>query len=177
MIALKKENDIKDFQLFSGDILIKGEHATMAKFLCKTSEKKNAMDKRKPADVFRNIFDVYIVAAVIGLECGLREAEDKKSKDETRIFADKVIKEKNNLDFVYELAMLVDNSQGLDADTKIARAFKKENIKENFELFNSYVRGGIRWLYENFTNSATTHEDYLEKIYEIVDEFREIHNI
>ena len=67
--------------------------------------------------------------------------------------------------------MLVDNSTGLNADEKINRAFKSPDTPENIELFNSYVRGGIEWLYEQFTEGTTTKDDYLAKVYEIVDSF------
>ena len=36
------------------------------------------------------------------------------------------------------------------------------------KLFNSYVRGGIEWLYEQFTSGATTRDEYIAKIYDEV---------
>jgi hypothetical protein len=145
--------------------------------LCPTSEKKDSNLDRKAADVFEYIVDVYMVAAVIGLERGLREIEDKGSKDEVRIFANAVHNRKLNLEFIFQLVMLVDNSQKLTADEKIARAFKNDDAKANFELFSSYVRGGITWLYEQFTAGATTHDEYIAKIHEIVENFREENGI
>ena len=35
------------------------------------------------------------------------------------------------------------------------------------------MRGGLEWLYEQFTDGATTKEDYLEKVYEIVSLYKE----
>lgn len=49
--------------------------------------------------------------------------------------------------------------------------FKSPDTPENMELFNSCVRGGIEWLYEQFTEETTTKDDYIAKIYEIVDSF------
>ena len=69
--------------------------------------------------------------------------------------------------------MLVDNTTGLNADEKIDRAFKKPDTPENMKLFNSYVRGGIEWLYEQFTSGATTRDEYIAKIYEVVESFKE----
>jgi len=159
-------------ETFGGDILLKGKHATYAKFLSPTTEKKEKIDNRKPADIFKRVIDVYMVAAVIGLERGLRANEDKTSSDEVRIFAGAVNTEKLNLEFIYNLVMLVDNSQGLSADEKISRAFKNDNPKVNFELFTSYVRGGIEWLYEQFSQ-ATIRDEYLEKVFEMVRNFKE----
>lgn len=81
------------------------------------------------------------------------------------------------MDFSYRLVMLADNSTGLSNDEKIDRAFKQdeqpEKLKENLELFHQYMRGGIEWLYEHVTDGATTKEDYLEKVYEIVNLYKE----
>ena len=41
------------------------------------------------------------------------------------------------------------------------------------KLFNTYVRGGIEWLYEQFTTGATTRDEYITKIHEIVEAFSE----
>lgn len=69
--------------------------------------------------------------------------------------------------------MLVDNTTGLNADEKIDRAFKNPDTPENMKLFNTYVRGGIEWLYEQFTTGATTRDEYITKIHEIVEAFSE----
>ena len=165
---MEKQNDI-----FTGDIFLKGKHATYAKFFCPTPEKKDSFSDRKPADIFKRVIDVYMMAAVIGLEHGLRASEDRASADQAHIHADVINREKLNLVFIFQLVMLVDNSQRLDADAKIARAFKNDDIKANFELFNSYVRGGIEWLYERFTEGTTTHDDYISKIQDVVADFKE----
>lgn len=84
---------------------------------------------------------------------------------------------RSDLDFSYRLVMLADNSTGLSSDDKIDRAFKQdeqpEKLTENLELFHQYMRGGLEWLYEQFTDGATTKEDYLEKVYEIVSLYKE----
>jgi hypothetical protein len=151
--------------------MIKGKHATYAKFLCATSSKKDKENERRPADVFDRIVDIYMIAPIVGLVTGLKSPEDTESADETRIFAEAVIKEKANLEYIFRLTMLVDNSQQLTADEKISRAFRSENEELRLNLFNSYVRGGIEWLYDNFTNGATTHDEYIAKINEIVSNF------
>lgn len=156
--------------MFTTDILLKGKHATYAEFLSKTTEQNNK--SKKVAGVFDTLYDVYATGAVIGLYFGLKTPEDKDSTDSKRIFAEKVIKEQLNLQFIYRLVMLVDNSLTTNEE-KVARAFKDEDNKDNMQLFNSYVRGGIEWLYEQFTSTASTKDEYLEKIYDIVSEFKQ----
>lgn len=154
--------------MFSSDIYVRGKYASWLKFLSEKTEKNDKSEK--VAGVFKRDIDVYLTAAVIGLNFGLRREADNNS-DKAKIHVDTVLKEQNNLMFIFRIAMLVDNSTGLNADEKINRAFKSPDTPENIELFNSYVRGGIEWLYEQFTEGTTTKDDYLAKIYEIVNSF------
>lgn len=154
--------------MFSSDIYVRGKYASWLKFLSEKTEKNDKSEK--VAGVFKRDIDVYLTAAVIGLNFGLRSEADNNS-DKAKIHVDTVLKEQNNLMFIFRIAMLVDNSTGLNADEKINRAFKSPDTPENIELFNSYVRGGIEWLYEQFTEGTTTKDDYLAKIYEVVDSF------
>lgn len=154
--------------MFSSDIYVRGKYASLLKFLSEKTEKNDKSEK--VAGVFKRDIDVYLTAAVIGLNFGLRREADNNS-DKAKIHVDTVLKEQNNLMFIFRIAMLVDNSTGLNADEKINRAFKSPDTPENIELFNSYVRGGIEWLYEQFTEGTTTKDDYLAKIYEIVNSF------
>lgn len=154
--------------MFSSDIYVRGKYASWLKFLSEKTEKNDKSEK--VAGVFKRDIDVYLTAAVIGLNFGLRREADNNS-DKAKIHVDTVLKEQNNLMFIFRIAMLVDNSTGLNADEKINRAFKSPDTPENIELFNSYVRGGTEWLYEQFTEGTTTKDDYLAKIYEVVDSF------
>ncbi|MBD5104172.1 MAG: hypothetical protein HDT47_04820 [Ruminococcaceae bacterium] len=154
--------------MFSSDIYIKGKHASWLKFLSEKTEKNDKSEK--VAGVFKRDIDVYLTAAIVGLNYGLRRDADNNT-DKAKIHIDTVHKEQNNLTFVFRIVMLVDNSTSLSADEKIERAFRKPDTPENMDLFNSYVRGGIEWLYEQFSEGATTKDDYLAKIYQIVDSY------
>lgn len=154
--------------MFTSDIYVRGKYASWLKFLSEKTEKNDKSEK--VAGVFKRDIDVYMTAAIIGLNFGLRKDSDN-SADTAKIHVDTVLKEQNNLIFIYRIAMLIDNSTGKNADEKIDRAFKTMGNPENMELFNSYVRGGIEWLYEQFTTETTTKDEYLAKIFEIVDSF------
>ena len=155
--------------MFNSDIYVKGKHATYIKYLSKKTEKNDR--KEKVAGVFERAIDVYMVAPIIGLVYGLRRDEDKASADDVKIFADTVNREQLNLVYIYRMVLLVDNSRGLSADEKIELAFRTPEKEENMKLFNSYLRGGIEWLFEQFTSGATTKDEYLAKINEIVSTF------
>lgn len=102
------------------------------------------------------MIDVYMTAAIVGVNYGLKREDENVSSDAVKIFADAVNREQNNLISIFRIVMLVDNTTGLNADEKINRAFKNPDTPENMKLFNAYVRGGIEWLYEQFTTGATT---------------------
>jgi hypothetical protein len=160
--------------MFEKQYLLKGKHATYAKFLSATTERLNK--DAKVAGVFRYIIDVYLVAPLIGVAYNLKADEDTTSNDDVRIFADAIINQQENLTYAYRLVMLSENSSNLTNDEKIDRAFKQdedvEKLANNMELFHQYMRGGIEWLYEQFTDGATTKEDYLSKIQEVVETFK-----
>ena len=157
--------------MFTGDIYIRGKYATYLKYLSQKTEKND--HKEKVAGVFERMIDVYMTAAIAGVNYGLKREDENTNSDTVKIFADVVNREQNNLISIFRIVMLVDNTTGLNADEKIDRAFKNPDTPENMKLFNTYVRGGIEWLYEQFTTGATTRDEYITKIHEIVEAFSE----
>ncbi len=159
--------------MFDKDIKVTGKHATYIKFLSKktTELKKDFIG----AEVFKRYIDVYMLGAVIGLIKRRKSDVDTSVDDSAMIFAAAVINEQANLKFVYRLVQLLDNPK-LSADERVDLAFRydadNDKLKEGMDLFNMYARGGIEWLYENFTENATTKEDFLEKIADIVNEYK-----
>ena len=156
--------------LFTKPYELKGKHATYIRFL-------NAYTKRldkeaKVAGIFDVAVDVYVIAPLIGAVYNLRSPVDTESQDSLTIFGDAIINRQKSLDSVYRLVMLSERSTELSDDDRIERAFKTDEnpelLEANLELFHQYMRGGVEWLYEHVTNGATTQEDYLDKVREIV---------
>ena len=161
--------------MFTSDIYIRGKYATYLKYLSQKTEKNDR--KEKVAGVFERMIDVYMTAAIVGVNYGIRREDENSSSDTVKIFADVVNREQDNLVTIFRIVMLVDNTSGLSPDQKIERAFKNPDTSDNLKLFNSYVRGGIEWLYEQFTTGASTRDEYIAKIFEIVDNFKEENGI
>lgn len=157
--------------MFDDDIKIRGGHATKAKFLSKDRNK----ERENGANVFQRVIDLYMLAPIIGLIYGERAEENKSSTDTVNIMASVVIKEQSKLKYIYRLSMLCHDESNLTNEEKIKRAFKddinKDALMENMKIFNSYVLGGIDVLYRKFTEDCTTKDDYLNKIYELVEGF------
>lgn len=154
--------------MFENDVAINGIHATFTKFLV------------NEAKVFGRYIDVYMNAAVLGFLYGRKREKDTESIDRARIFADAFAKERMRCDFIYRLIMLLDETSDLTIESRVDRAFrddakgdKNENHISNMNLFNSYVLGGIEVLHEKFTEDCVTKEDYINKIYEVVSNFKE----
>lgn len=161
--------------MFNKPYLLKGKHAAYIRFL---SAQTKVNDKNaKGAFVMRTAVEIYKTAPLIGLACNRKSPEDTQSNDSYTIFGDAVIGHQADLDFAFRLVMLADNSTGLFSDDKIDRAFRQdeqpEKLAENLEIFHQYMRGGLEWLYDHFTDGATTKEDYLEKVCEVVSLYKE----
>ena len=164
--------------MFDKPYLLKGKHATYARFLSATTER---LDKEaKAAGIFNTTVEMYVVASLIGAVYNNKVAVDTASTDSYSIFGDAIIGKQSDLDFVYRLILLADDSENLTDDEKIQSAFKddenEEKTAKNLDLFHQYMRGGIEWLYENITEDATTKEDYLQNINGIVKLYKEDFN-
>jgi hypothetical protein len=165
--------------MFNSDYELKGKHATYIRFLSATT---NRLDKTaKAAGIINTAVDIYAIAPLIGLAYNKKSTEDNSSNDTYNILASQIINHQVDLDFSFRLVMLADNSTELTSDDKIDRAFRQdeqsEKLVENLELFHQYMRGGLQWLYEQFTDGATIKEDYLEKVYKVVSLYKDDFNI
>jgi hypothetical protein len=155
-----------------------GKHASYVKSLSfKNNDTKNA----SIACVFNRHIDVYIAGAIIGAVMGLKaDVDNPENADTATIFAEQIIGNQALLKYIYHCILLTENSE-LPADDRIDRAFRydadADKVKEGMEIFNAYARGGIEWLYDKFTNGATTRDDYLQKINEIITDFADLYNI
>lgn len=164
--------------MFDKPYILKGKHATFIRFL--SAQTKINDRNAKGAFVVRTAVQIYAMSPLIGLAYNKPVSEDNESNDSYTIFGDAVLGHQSELDFAYRLVMLADNSAGLSNDEKISRAFKDdedaEKLASNLNLFHRYMRGGLEWLYEQFTDGATVKEDYLEKIFEVVNLYKEDFN-
>ena len=161
--------------MFEHDVNITGKHATYIKFLARKNAKEDPEESStKNAKIFERYIDVYMNAVVWGLLYGKRAKRDISSEDRARIYADAFAAEHDNCVFLYRMAMLLDTSTGLSPQERVDRAFRDDTLPDpdrltrNMELFHDYVRGGIEFMYTQFTNGCTTPEDYLTRTYEVL---------
>jgi len=158
--------------MFDKEYSFRGKHAEHVIKL--TAEYDNKHHK-----LFQTNYDVYAIAPIVGF-LYQRKAELDKSTDEvTKVFGDKMMKEKQNLLFNYRLIMLLDEKHEHDFNKRIDKAFRDyetEKAIPDEELYEDYVRGGVEVLFEKLIQPASNAEDYLKNLYDFMEEFDERYN-
>jgi hypothetical protein len=157
--------------MFNKEYRLVGKHASYAKFL--NAYTRNLDKEARVAGIFSIAVDVYMIAPLIGVAYDRRAPIDTEIDDSLNIMSSQIVSRQEQFDTVYRLVMLTEKSADLSSDEHLERAFKDDEIPEktdsNMELFHQYLRGGIEWLYEHIAEEATTQDDYLEKVKELVN--------
>ncbi len=115
---------------------------------------------------FRRLVDLYAIAAIIGLKANRRSPEEKDESDVRRTVQMKQLNENYQILLtIMRLVLILDDSRGLSFEEKLENAFtipeEEQVYKANMELFNSYARGGIEYLYEQLViRTPGVDEDY-----------------
>ena len=167
--------------MFDKDMQIHGRHATYWKAL--TQLPGNAVETKKNFKIFENYIYVYMVAPIIGMIHGRKGEYDPldDSKDTAGMLAEIQIKNNAKLKYIYRLIILSDDSLGLSDEQKINMAFREDNneesVKIGMELFNAYFFGGLEILYEEFVQECITDDDYISKMFDFVNSFKEEQSI
>lgn len=162
--------------MFDKDIQIRGRHATYWKALSKTPG--NAPDASLNFKVFNRYIDVYMLAPIIGLINSRKGFHDPldDSKDTAGMLAEVLIKNQSKLKYIYRLIVLLDDTSDITQEQRINRAFREENNEEStaegMRTFNEYFLGGLEVLHEEFVQSCTTDDDFINRIYSFVEEFK-----
>ncbi len=103
---------------------------------------------------FRRLVDLYAIAAIVGLKAKRRSPEDKDESDVKRTVQMKQLNENyQTLLPIMRMILIMDDSRKMTFEEKLESAFlipeDEDTYKANMELFNSYARGGIEYLYEH----------------------------
>ncbi len=132
------------YEFFKKPVQIRGKHARMAGELWNRDNYEEGY--------FKRLIDLYMVAPIIGFRMNRKAEADTTSNEEKTIFAEQIISEKDNLEFILQLILILEYADKLPARTCIDKAFRNVEKKEDFEkynkLFHDYMRGGIEELYE-----------------------------
>ena len=163
--------------MFDRQYRFKGSHALRVDQLTST------FDEESKAKLFERNVDVYVNAPIIGFLYGRMSDADNTKNPETNevynqnVMGDRVIYSQEDLLFNFRMIMLLDKDYEPDENKRIDKAFRHvgEDPKDE-ERFNAYVRGGVDVLYEKLIEGATETEEYVNKLYDFVEEFQDRFN-
>ena len=158
--------------MFDKEYDVLGKHALYVRQLARDI-------KINGQSLFERYLDVYLNGAIFGLLYN-RTAKRDTSPEQANIPASAFNTSRHDCIILYRLVMLLEQSTNATPDERIDRAFRhdaddtmKDKLDANMDLFHSYVLGGIEVLYEKYTDGCTTQEDYMERIYSLMSDFRE----
>lgn len=167
--------------MFNSDFRITGKHANYLKDLCVLAGNVPDRDQHNNFKIFNAYIDAYIVCPIIGYQYNRKGIIDNSLDGNAGILTDAIIRRSQELKYVYQILMLVDEESEPDVDKRVYRAFnlseKTEQdrlfIAQNMKIFNSYFLGGLEVLHEMFVDECLDDDAYLSKIHEFVNHFYE----
>lgn len=113
---------------------------------------------------FRRLVDLYAIAAIVGLRVGRKAKEEPDSTDLKRTVQLKQLSDNyQTLITIMRMVLIFDKGNDQPIEKRLENAFmipEEEDVyKANMELFNSYARGGIEYLYEQLVLRAPDVDD------------------
>lgn len=163
--------------MFDKQYRFRGRHAYRVGLLT------NTFDSNSKAQLFNRNVDIYTNAPIIGfLYHRTAELDNTKDPETNQVYnqnvmGDRVIYSRNELLFNFQLIMLLDEEYEPDSKKRINKAFRSiGKVPEDEERFDSFVRGGIDVLYEKLIDGAKEPQDYIDKLYDFIDDFQDRFN-
>lgn len=154
--------------MFDNEYLFRGSHAVKVKKLT------TQFDEKSVFKLFNRNIDIYIIAPIIGFLYGRQADIDKTNDGTAHIMGDRVMKSAEELKYNYRLIMILDSKYETNSKERIDKAFKyigTEKAAADEELFERYVRGGIDVLYEKLIETASSSDDYINNLYDFMEDF------
>lgn len=133
-----------EYELFKKEFEFTGKHARMVSELWVRDDPEHSF--------FTRLIDLYVAAAVVGFRAGHSVGAEYSNVEPKSIFPEQMIKAKEDLEFILQMMLLLENEDKGREDENIKRAFKGIDTKEELDsvqkYFNDYVRGGVERLYD-----------------------------
>ena len=102
-----------DFEFFKKEFEFRGKHARMAQELWISNDYEHTY--------FKRLMDLYLVAAVVGFRVDRKAQEDYSPIEPKSIFPDQMIKEKENLEFIMQMMIMLENRGRLSDEECVKR--------------------------------------------------------
>ena len=157
--------------MFDKQYRFSGSHAE------KVNELTAVFDEESKAKLFEHNYDVYINAPLIGFLYGRKGIKNSDGNVSFQnIFPEQMINASDQLKFILRLILLLDKEYEPDEAKRIDKAFRYFGTEEDLALFDQYVLGGVEVLYEKLIEGANEPDEYIERLYDFVDEFNDRFN-
>lgn len=165
--------------MFDREYTFRGKHATYVK------ELKNEFGVDGKLNVFERNIDVYVLAPIVGFiykKQGIIDITSDLKNDIAKIGTDQVMDATNDIKYNFRIIMLLDKKYEPILEKRIDKAFRylgtqqekeyyeSEEGKKDLEHFNSYVLGGVEYLYQNIIQ-GNIKNDYTLNAIEFIKKF------
>ena len=114
-----------DFEFFKKEFEFKGKHAKMAQELWVRDDTERTY--------FKRLIDLYVAAAIVGFRVDRKAEEDYSPFETSSIFPEQMLKEKENLDFILQMMIMLNYRGTLTDEECVKKAFQGAQTKEEFE--------------------------------------------
>lgn len=160
------------YEFFKKEFEFKGKHARMVSELWQANDYEHTY--------FRRLIDIYMIAPIIGFRVGKNVPEDNAPFDPKSIFPEQMIKAKEDLDYIMQMILILDNKDGMSNEECVKLAFRGAETEEQYQkyqrLFNGYVRGGVEELYDRLIVRKSelddeVHDNKTANLYELLNRF------
>lgn len=133
-----------EYEFFRKEFEFRGKHARMVSELWVLNDYTHTY--------FKRLIDVYILASIVGIRMDRKAEEDYSPIEPRSIFPEQMLKAKEDLDFIMQMMIILDNKNSMSNEACVDKAFRGATTKEEYEyyknMFENYVRGGVEELYE-----------------------------
>lgn len=158
--------------MFKKQYRFTGTHANMV------NELTAVFDETSKAKLFEHNYDVYINAPIIGFLYKRKGTKNTNSDiADQNIFPEQMINNSEQLIYILRMILILDSEYEPNQEKRLDKAFRELGKDENdLALFDAYVLGGVEILYEKLIEEASGIKDYVNKMYDFIEEFHERFN-
>lgn len=122
--------------------------------------------------------DVLALAPIVGFSNNRRAERDSNNNDEARVPLGPLQSVNGQLELAYKTIMLLDQEYEPDEEERFKKAFQtapEYRTQDDLDYFESYVRGGVDFLYDKIIGEGNTDMDRLIELQDFVDSYASRH--
>ena len=104
---------------------------------------------------FKRLIDLYVAAAIVGFRVDRKAEEDYSPFETSSIFPEQMLKEKENLDFILQMMIMLNYRGTLTDEECVKKAFQGHRRRKNLSSIKrcSMIMSVAVW--KNYTNSLS----------------------